>query len=96
VAEEQGDSREILSEFQSLVKSLAWERLVDLAREQITIRTNVLLTLEEKGLEDLLEVVRLKAEIRAFKLWIAMPDALIDGLKEELGYAVVDEAEAAG
>jgi len=25
-----------------------------------------------------------------------MPDALIDGLKEELGYAVVDEAEAAG
>jgi hypothetical protein len=48
--------------------------------------------MQEKGIEDILENVRLKAEAQTLRLVITLPDALVDGLKEELGY-VEDELE---
>ena len=84
--------RETLSEFQSLVKSPAWARLVEVAQEQIEVRRNILLSQEEKDLSDMLESVRLKAEIRAIRLWIVMPESIIGQMREELGY-VEEEVE---
>lgn len=84
------EAREILSEFQSLVKSPAWVRLAEIAHEQVGVRQSMVMAMEEKGLEDLLESVRLKAETRAIKLFLTLPDNIIEGLKEELGY-VADE-----
>lgn len=87
--------RETLSAYQSLLKSQGWEQLAELAGEQIETRKNVLLAMEESSLEDVFESVRLKAEIRAFKLWLELPKILINDLREELGY-VDEEVDAEG
>lgn len=78
-----------MSEYQNLLKSPGWGRLVELAKEQIEVRKNILLAQEESSLEDVFESVRLKAEIRSFKLWLELPTVIINDLREELGY--VDE-----
>lgn len=83
--------RETLSEFQSLLKSPAWARLVEVANEQIEVRKNILLSQEEQDWGDLLEGVRLKAEIRAIRLWLVMPESIVEQMKEELGYAAVED-----
>lgn len=83
--------RETLSEFQSLLKSPAWARLVEVASEQIEVRKNILLSQEEQDWGDLLEGVRLKAEIRAIRLWLVMPESIVEQMKEELGYAAVED-----
>lgn len=80
-----------MSEFQSLLKSPAWERLVEVAQEQIEVRKNILLSQEEQDWGDLLEGVRLKAEIRAIRLWLMMPHSIVEQMKEELGYEVVED-----
>ena len=87
--------RETLSEYQSLVRSRGWGLLVELARGQIEVRGQMVLAMEEKGLEDILEGVRLRAEIRAIKLFTSLPETVIDRLKEDLNY-VADEAETVG
>lgn len=84
-----------MSEFQSLAKSQAWARLVEVATEQIEVRKNILLAQEEQDLSDMLESVRLKAEIRAIRLWLVMPENIIGQLREELGY-VEEEVGAEG
>jgi len=87
--------RETLSEFQSLLRSPAWVRLVELASEQVALRQSMVMAMEEKGLEDMLESIRLKAESRAIKLFVSLPENIIEQMKEDLGY-VEDEVETAG
>lgn len=82
-----------MSAYQSLVKSQGWGKLVELAQEQADVRRQMVMAMEEKGLEDMLESIRLKAEARAIKLFVALPDTIIEGLKEDLGYV---EAEVVG
>jgi hypothetical protein len=65
------------------------------ATEQIEVRKNILLAQEEQDLSDMLESVRLKAEIRAIRLWLVMPENIIGQLREELGY-VEEEVGAEG
>jgi hypothetical protein len=84
-----------LSEFQSLLRSPAWVRLVELASEQVALRQSMVMAMEEKGLEDMLESIRLKAESRAIKLFVSLPENIIEQMKEDLGY-VEDEVETAG
>jgi len=86
--EELESRREILSEYQSLVRSPGWELLVDLAQEQVAMRQSMVMAMEEKGLEDFMEVVRLKAEARAIKLFVSLPGTIMDQLREDLGYEV--------
>jgi hypothetical protein len=75
-----------LSEYQSLLRSPGWERLVDLATEQVELRQSIIMTREERELGDFIEVLRLKAEARAIKLFITLPETVVEQLKEELGY----------
>ena len=75
-----------MSAYQSLHKSLGWGLLVELAREQIDMRQAMVMSMEEKGLEDVFEGVRLKAECRALKLFISLPETIIEQLREDLGY----------
>jgi hypothetical protein len=84
--EEQESHRETLSAYQSLHKSLGWELLVELAQEQIAMRHAMIMALEEKGLEDIFEGIRLKAECRALKLFVSLPETIIEQLREDLGY----------
>lgn len=78
-----------MSAYQSLVKSQGWGQLVELAEEQATVRRQMVMAMEEKELGDFIEGVRLKAEARAIKLFLTLPETIIEQLKEELGY--VDE-----
>lgn len=87
--DEQDLRREILSEYQSLLKSPGWGLLDKLAAEQVAMRQAVVMAMEEKGLEDMLESIRLKAEARAIKLFVSLPETIIEQLREDLGY--VDE-----
>lgn len=89
------EAHEILSEYQSLVKSPAWGRLVEVGKSQAELRTQMIMAKEERGLEDFIEVIRLKAEANMIKLFLELPTVIINGLKEDLGY-VEDETQAAG
>jgi hypothetical protein len=50
------------------------------------MRQAMVMSMEEKGLEDIFEGVRLKAECRALKLFISLPETIIEQLREDLGY----------
>jgi|OpeIllAssembly_1097287.scaffolds.fasta_scaffold05178_3 hypothetical protein len=52
------------------------------------MRQSMVMAMEEKGLEDFMEVVRLKAEARAIKLFVSLPGTIMDQLREDLGYEV--------
>lgn len=87
----QDELREILSEYQSLVKCPAWGRLVNLAEEQIDLRAAMVMAKEEEKLEDFIELVRLKAEAKAIRLFAGLPETIIAGIKEDLNY--VEDSE---
>lgn len=40
--------------------------------------------MEEKALGDFIESIRLKAEARAIKLFLALPEMMVENLEEEL------------
>jgi hypothetical protein len=75
-----------LSEYQSLLKSQGWARLVELANEQVLVRQQLVMAMEEKELGDFIEGVRLKAEARAIKLFVALPETIVEQMREDLGY----------
>jgi hypothetical protein len=46
---------------------------------------------EEEKLEDFIELVRLKAEAKAIRLFAGLPETIIAGIKEDLNY--VEDSE---
>jgi hypothetical protein len=77
-----------LSEYQNLVKCQGWVQLVELAKEQIDVRQAMVMAMEEKELGDFIELIRLRAEARAIRLFLGLPGTIIDQIKEDLGYEV--------
>jgi hypothetical protein len=76
--------RSKLQGYRSLVKFQAWEELVELAHEQITVRENQRAGMDVKTQSDVADFNFLKGEIGALKLFVNFPQILIDTAEEDL------------
>lgn len=76
--------REIWEDYRSLVKSQGWGRLRELGERQVELRKAQIMAMEEKGLGDFIEGLRLKSEARAIKLFLALPEMMVENLEEEM------------
>lgn len=69
---------------QTLVGHPGWKELTRIMSEQNLLREQRELAYEIKGPEDLYELVQLKAERRAFKLILSLPETIIETTTEDL------------
>jgi len=82
------EEKELLhSERQSLrdlLSSEGWELLANIAVSQMEAREQQDLAYEINSSEDLFELARLKAERRAIKLFLSLPETMIENITLEL------------
>ena len=81
----------LLGQFRSLVKSRGWEQLVEYGNAQVAFRTNELILNPSTSLADLANQEYLKGEIAGIRLFLSMPDTIIEANKAYLTAIKEDE-----
>jgi hypothetical protein len=78
------DKREQLQRWQNLVKSQAWEELVELGKAQIANRERMIFAMDVESIESMAKFNLAKGEILGIRLFLSLPEIFVDELLEEL------------
>lgn len=81
----------MLRAFRSLVKSRGWELLVEVANAQIKSRENAIITAPLDTLQSMLELKTNHGERQGIKLFVELPNIMIENYEEDLEDAIASE-----
>jgi hypothetical protein len=76
--------RQQLADFQTLVKSPGWVRLAEIAKTQVEVRANNIVSGDLNSLDDMFELGRLKAERAGIQLFLRLPETFIEQLQQDI------------